>query len=128
MSKRIVADVDRTDTDDDRLGMRLHASEVEVQAQERIWWIAGVLYKRRWWIFGLTFLMAGASVVLSLQLPNKFRAETRVLLPEGGDGLLMGALSNYFRRRGRLYAVPRNPEEPRNLYVCSRALRPCFGI
>ncbi|MEM0962899.1 MAG: Wzz/FepE/Etk N-terminal domain-containing protein [Bacteroidota bacterium] len=65
------------------------------QTQERLWWTAGVLYRSKWWILALTVIVAAASVYLTLQLPNKYRAETRVLLPEGGSSsLLAGALSN----------------------------------
>jgi len=39
-------------------------------------------------------LVATVAVVLSLQIPNRYRAETRVLLPEGGEGLIAGALSS----------------------------------
>lgn len=61
---------------------------------DRLWWAAGTLYRRRWWIFAITALVAGAAVYLTLQIPNRYRAETRVLLPEGGSSLLGGALSN----------------------------------
>ena len=62
--------------------------------RERLWWAAGTLYRNRWWIVGLTVLAAAASVALSLRIPDRYRAETRVLLPEGGDGLIAGALSS----------------------------------
>ncbi|MGB3541597.1 GumC family protein [Rubrivirga sp.] len=62
---------------------------------DRLWWAAGVVYRAKWWIMALTVLVAAASVYLTLQLPNEYRAETRVLLPESGSGgLLAGALSN----------------------------------
>ena len=54
------------------------------------WWAAGVLYRRRWWIIGLSLLAAVAAAALTLQIPNRFRAEARLLLPNGGGGL--GAL------------------------------------
>ncbi len=64
------------------------------QTRERLWWTAGVLYRRRWWIVGATVLVAILAVVLTLQIPNRYRAETRVLLPEGGGGLMASALSS----------------------------------
>ena len=63
--------------------------------RERLWWAAGTLYRRRRWIAAITLAVAGAAVYLTLQIPNSYRAETRVLLPDGGGGdLLSGALSN----------------------------------
>jgi len=65
------------------------------RTRDRLWWAARVLYHRRWAILGLTALVGVVAVVLTLQIPNKYRAETRVLLPQGGGGsLLAGALSN----------------------------------
>lgn len=64
------------------------------RTRERMWWAAGVLYRRRWWIVAVTVIVAVAAVVLTLQIPNKYRAETRVLLPEGGGGLMASALSS----------------------------------
>lgn len=70
-------------------------SEANEATVDRLWWAGGVLYRRRWWILGVTMLVAVASVYLTLQIPNKYRSETRVLLPESGGGsLLAGALSN----------------------------------
>ena len=74
--------------------------EAEYAAQNeatraRLWWAAGTVYRRRWWIVGVSALVAALAVYLTLQIPNRYRAETRVLLPEsGGGGLLAGALSN----------------------------------
>ncbi len=65
------------------------------RSQDRLWWAGSVLYRRRWWIIGATVLAAIASVFLSLQIPNQYRAETRVLMPEdGGGGLVASALSS----------------------------------
>lgn len=61
---------------------------------DRLWWAGGVLYRRRWWIVVLTVLATAAAVYLTLQIPNRYRAETRVLLPEGGGGLMASALGN----------------------------------
>ena len=71
------------------------ASLVDAQTSERLWWAAGAVWRSRWWIMIVTALVAGAAVYLSLQIPNRYRAETRVLLPEtGGGGMLAGALSS----------------------------------
>ena len=60
---------------------------VDEAVRDRLWWIAGVLFRRRWLIIAFTFLAAVAAAGLSLQMPNWYRAEARVLLPESGGGL-----------------------------------------
>ncbi len=70
-------------------------ARANAETRDRLWWAAGTLYRRRWWIALVTVLVAAAAVFLTLRMPNQYRAETRVLLPEaGGGGLLAGALSN----------------------------------
>ena len=64
------------------------------QTRERLWWGARVLYRRRWWIAAVTALVAIAAVVLTLQIPNRYRAETRVLLPDDGGSLVSAAISS----------------------------------
>ena len=64
------------------------------QTRDRLWWAAGVLYRRWWVIAALTLFVAGLSVYLTLQIPNRYRAETRVLLPDEGGGLAASALSS----------------------------------
>ncbi len=65
------------------------------ETRERLWWAAGTVYRHRWWIALVTVAVAAAAVALTLRMPNEYRAETRVLLPESGSGgLLAGALSN----------------------------------
>ncbi len=78
-------------TPDDVTAAYIAANE---QTRERLWWAAGTLYRRRWWILGVTVLVAALSVYLTLQIPNRYRAETRVLLPEGGGSLMASAISN----------------------------------
>lgn len=60
------------------------------RVRERLWWAAGTLFRRRWWILGGAFLIAVVTAGVSLTLPNEYRAETRLLLPEnsGLGGLL----------------------------------------
>ncbi|MEO0557742.1 MAG: Wzz/FepE/Etk N-terminal domain-containing protein [Bacteroidota bacterium] len=60
---------------------------VDDAVRDRLWWIAGVLFRRKWLIVGFTFLAAVAAAFLSLQMPNWYRAEARVLLPESSGGL-----------------------------------------
>ncbi|WP_412060578.1 GumC family protein [Rubrivirga sp. IMCC45206] len=73
----------------------LPVDPVALETQNRLWWAAGVVYRRLGWIVGVTALVAALSVYLTLQIPNRYRAETRVLLQDtGGGGLLAGALSN----------------------------------
>ncbi|GAB5537194.1 MAG: GumC family protein [Rubricoccaceae bacterium] len=60
---------------------------VDEAVRDRLWWIAGVLFRRKWLIIGFTFLASVAAAGLSLQMPNWYRAEARVLLPESGGGL-----------------------------------------
>ena len=63
---------------------------VDERVQERLWWAAGTLFHRRWWILGGALLTALVTAGISLTVPNEYRAETRLLLPEnsGFGGLL----------------------------------------
>ena len=66
------------------------------RVQERLWWAAAVVWHRKWWIVAVTVLVAGLAVWLTLQIPNRYRAETRVLLPDSGAsglGALLGRSS-----------------------------------
>ena len=62
------------------------------QVQERLWWAAAVVWRRKWWILAITVLVAGLAVWLTLQIPNRYRAETRVLLPDSGSSGLTALL------------------------------------
>ena len=64
------------------------------RVRARLWWSARLLYRRRWWIVLAGIVAAVGSVLYALQLPNQYRAETRVLVPEGGSGLAAGLLSS----------------------------------
>ncbi|MEM1056570.1 MAG: Wzz/FepE/Etk N-terminal domain-containing protein [Bacteroidota bacterium] len=61
---------------------------------ERLWDGARLLYQTRWWLVAIFVLSSIGSVWYALSLPNQYRAETRVLLPEGGGGLAAGLLGN----------------------------------
>ncbi len=65
------------------------SDEASVQA----WWnLLGVLYRWRRFITIVTSIVAVASVVISLLLPNWFKASSRLLLPTSSSGGIAGAL------------------------------------
>lgn len=71
------------------------ADRIEVMNQEgeQAWWnLLGVLYRWRRFIVIVTSVMAVASVVISLLLPNWFKASSRLLLPASSSGGLASAL------------------------------------
>ena len=72
----------------------LALERANADVRERLWSALAAVYRARWLILGVTVLAAALAVYLTLQIPNRYRAETRVLLPEGGDGLLAGALNS----------------------------------
>ncbi len=57
------------------------------RVQAHLWWAAAVVWRRRWWILLAAVLTGAVAVYATLQIPNRYRAETRVLLPESGGGL-----------------------------------------
>ena len=71
------------------------ADRIEVMNQEgeQAWWnMLGVLYRWRRFIVIVTSVMAVASVVISLMLPNWFKASSRLLLPTSSSGGIASAL------------------------------------
>lgn len=56
------------------------------------WTYARALYNRRRFIAGVTLLAAVVAVGIALVVPRQYAAEARLLKPEGGDGLSLGAL------------------------------------
>ncbi len=66
------------------------------RAQERLWWAAAVVWRRRWWIVAAAVVAAVVAAAVVVQIPNRYRAETRVLLPDSGSGLaaLLGRSSS----------------------------------
>ena len=60
---------------------------------DQAWWdLLGSLYRWRRFIIIVTSIMAVASVVISLLLPNWFKASSRLLLPTSSSGGLASAL------------------------------------
>ncbi|GIV57340.1 MAG: polysaccharide chain length determinant protein [Rhodothermaceae bacterium] len=62
------------------------------RAEDTLWETLGTLYRWRRFIAGVTGVVAVLSVVISLLLPNWYRAQTRLLLPESSSGGLASAL------------------------------------
>ncbi len=61
--------------------------------KDALWYVAGVLMRRRLFIIGTAAFVAVASVVITLLMPNVYEASVRVLAPErGSSGLLASAL------------------------------------
>lgn len=67
-------------------------AERRSQAQQHVWRTLGILWNRRVLIMGLTGAMAVLSVVISLMLPNYYRATSRLLMPESGGGGFASAI------------------------------------
>lgn len=63
------------------------------ESSDQAWWdMLGVLYRWRRFITIVTVVMAIAAVVISLLLPNWFKASSRLLLPSSGSGGLASVL------------------------------------
>lgn len=70
--------------------------ERRARTSSAFWWTAAVLLRWKWFIVAITFLAAGASVLVALSLPVWFASTARVLPPEstsGGLGAVIGELS-----------------------------------
>ncbi len=61
---------------------------------DTFWWAARSLYRAKWLILLATILAGAGSILISLSLPVWYKAETRVLLPEGGASTFVGLLEN----------------------------------
>ena len=59
---------------------------------DALWVIGAAVWRRRWLIVAFTVLVAGAAVAFALWLPNYYRSEARVMLPESGGGSSMSSL------------------------------------
>ena len=68
------------------------------QDVDALWRLAGVVYRRRKLVVLVTGIAAALSVVISLLIPNTFRASSRLLLPEAsgssGASALLGNLGS----------------------------------
>jgi uncharacterized protein involved in exopolysaccharide biosynthesis len=67
-------------------------SERRAAADDAWWHLLGVLWRRKAFLIVVTGLVAVASVVISLMLPNWYKSTSRVLLPEGGPGGIGSAM------------------------------------
>ena len=70
------------------------ASEASKQVREGLWRAAAQLYRRKWIIVGIALATGIAAVFITLRLPNQYRAETRLLLPDASGGLAAGMLGS----------------------------------
>ena len=71
-------------------------AERQVRLESAIWHGASLLFRRKWWIMVFCFLIAVAAAAISLQIPNRYAASARLLIPDssgGGLGALIGDLS-----------------------------------
>ncbi len=69
-------------------------AERRARAEQAMWGMAGTLWCNRYIIAGITGVVAVLTVIISLLLPNWYRAESRLLLPtRSGSGLIAGALA-----------------------------------
>lgn len=57
-----------------------------------LWSAAGTLWRWRGFILGVTAFVAVAAVVITLMLPNQYRATARVVVPDAGSSGLGGLL------------------------------------
>ncbi|MEO1076505.1 MAG: Wzz/FepE/Etk N-terminal domain-containing protein, partial [Bacteroidota bacterium] len=76
-----------------RASAEVYAAEQD-EVREKAWQALGDLYARRRLIIGVCAVVSVVAVVITLLLPNIYRAETRVLQPEGGDLGLSGILQS----------------------------------
>lgn len=78
------------------------------QRAEATWWQAlGTLYRWRRFVIGMTGAVAVLAVVISLLLPDWYKASTRVILPnQGGSGLLSGLSSDISSAASSLLTGP----------------------
>lgn len=55
--------------------------------KDRMWWAGGVVYRARYALIALVLLTGVIAAAASLAIPDRYRAETRLLLPEAGGGI-----------------------------------------
>lgn len=56
--------------------------------------LAALVYRRRWFVVTVSGVVAIASVVISLLLPNTYLASSRLLIPSSSSGGLLGMLTD----------------------------------
>jgi uncharacterized protein involved in exopolysaccharide biosynthesis len=69
-------------------------AERQARGEAALWRTVGILASKWKLIAGVTTAAAVAAVVISLLMPNWYRASARLLLPEGGSGLNAALLRN----------------------------------
>ncbi len=70
-----------------------HSDEARREAVRSFGWqMAAALYRGRWFVGIATVLVALTSAGLSLLLPNEYRADTRMLVPDQSNSLLSSLL------------------------------------
>ena len=67
---------------------------VDPDVRDRLWWLAGTLFRWKWFVIMVALVAGGVAVFLSLQIPNRYRAETRLLLPNTSPAGLGGLIDN----------------------------------
>jgi tyrosine-protein kinase Etk/Wzc len=83
------------DHDDQDDPLRREDAARRARAEQTLWSALGTLFRWRWFITGVTAGMAVLAVVLTLLMPNWYRASARLLLPaQGASGLSSALLGN----------------------------------
>ena len=70
------------------------ASKASEQVRAGLWRMASLLYRRKWTIVAVALLTGIAAVFITLRLPNQYRAETKVLIPDASGGLMSSMLGS----------------------------------
>ncbi len=73
---------------------REFSAEEERLGADTFWWAMRSLFRGKWVIMLTTLAAIIGSVLISLSLPVWYKAETRLLLPEGGGSSILGMLES----------------------------------
>lgn len=87
-------------------GAGLYPGEFTPEERERgenaFWWTLALLYRRRLFLLIVAVITGIAAIGLSLLLPLWYRAETRVLLPQGGSTSMLSMIETVVPGAGSL--------------------------
>ena len=73
----------------------LYDDQARKERMQLHWWrTLGTLYRWRRFIISMTMIVAVLSVILTLMMPNRYRASASLLLPESSGGLSSALLAN----------------------------------